>query len=154
MVLRRHRRRLPGLHHRQYPERTVLCRRRQGANRYSLGDRRRRIPHAAWLVGRQHLSSWQLVHAQRPRQARDRRADDHAPLHRLPAQQIRRALCAARGGVIGLLEDKLCRGCWPPLLCPRPLVGRGQLGLGNRHEMGEGSRRKTMRGDPSPIRVL
>ena len=56
--------------------------------------------HAARLAHRQPLPARQQVHAQRPDQARDRRADDHAALSRLPAQQIRRALFVAGGGLI------------------------------------------------------
>ena len=68
----------------------------QGASRHSVRDRGRRIRHAARLAHRQSLPARPQVHAQRPDQARDRRADDHAALSRLSARQVRRALFACR----------------------------------------------------------
>ena len=91
---------LPGLHHRQHSERAVLCRGGEGQSRHPVRDRGRRIRHAARLAHRQSLPARPQVHAERSDQARDRRADDHAAVSRLPAQQIRRALFVAGRGLI------------------------------------------------------
>ena len=63
LVLRPHRRRIPGLYDRQHPRRAVLCGGAEGASGHSAGDRPRRIRDAARLAAREHLSSWREVHA-------------------------------------------------------------------------------------------
>ena len=92
-------------------ERAVLCRGGQGQARHPVRDRGGRIRHAARLAHRQPLPARPQVHAERADQARDRRADDHAALSRLPAQQVRRALFVAGGGVI---TSSLSAPCYRP----------------------------------------
>ena len=95
LVRRQRRRRVPGLHHRQHPERAVLCGGLEGAPGDPTGDYQGRVRHAAQVAHEEALQIWPQVRPERDRQARYRQADDHRPLHRLPARQVRRALSPA-----------------------------------------------------------
>ena len=89
---------LPGLHHRQHPERAVL---RRGA-RAPIPRSPREMAQGefatlhGWLR-EQHLPARAQVHARRAGRARHRRPHEHRALHRLPARQVRRALSAGVG---------------------------------------------------------
>ena len=60
-----------------------------------------------WLTDNLYRHGRQ-VHAQRPDQARHRRADDHAALSCLSARQVRRALFVACRGLIAHRRDAAC----------------------------------------------
>ena len=65
LVRRRHRRRIPELHDRQYPGRAVLRGGAEGASGHSGRDRARPVRHAARLAAREHLPARRQIRAER-----------------------------------------------------------------------------------------
>ncbi len=96
LVWRQPRRRLPGLHHRQHPQRAVLRRCGRRPSGHPEGHRGRAVRHAPWLAHRADLPPRAQVHPGRARRARHRRADEHRALPFLPARQVWRVLPPAR----------------------------------------------------------